>query len=145
MSFFPWNISEWNNLHQPRTGDIDIVAAKIQVPGLSLYCPCPGLLPHCNDDTPLLLLPFFLCQLSSSTILYPIFQYVFKLCVLQPPSIIFKLCLLLLPDIPPSLNILSLRGPSLRIQVGEQEKSEIFFFVLGSMQCIRTIISACKQ
>ena len=42
--------------------------------------------------------------------------------------------------LPPSLNML-------RIQAGEQEKSEISSssFVLGAMQCIRTIISACKQ
>ena len=41
-------------------------------------------------------------------------------------------------QIPPSLNML-------RIQAGEQEKSEIyifFFSVLGATQCIRTVMSA---
>ena len=34
----------------------------------------------------------------------------------------------------------------LMIQAGEQEKSEIcFLFVLGAMQCIRTIISALMR
>ena len=30
----------------------------------------------------------------------------------------------------------------LRIQTGEQEQSEIFFFLFGSTKCIRTVISA---
>ena len=43
----------------------------------------------------------------------------------------------------------------LKIQAGEQEKSEIyiyiyiyiyfFFFVLGALQCIRAVICACKS
>ena len=38
----------------------------------------------------------------------------------------------------------------LKIQAGEQEKSEIYiyvyiFFVLGALQCIRAVICACKS
>ena len=50
--------------------------------------------------------------------------------------------------VPPSFNML-------KIQAGEQEKSEIYiyvyiyiyiyFFVLGALQCIRAVICACKS
>ena len=36
----------------------------------------------------------------------------------------------------------------LKIKAGEQEKSEIyiyFFFVLGALQCVRTVICACNS